>query len=236
MAKPVLLNNIDHKDLHILTGYGPQFGDNVMIAPTFPGEFRTLQAHYPIVFRKANDGVTFDPVALLGFQEGENLFLSETGWDATDIPLSVQRLPFLIGVSGSELMMHIDLDSPRIAYAGGEQVFLPHGGNTEYLERMNSILRALHEGVQATKPFVEALLKYELLESFVFDIELDDGSQGRLAGFYIINEERLAALDAAAVGALHKDGYLAAIYYLVASLSQFRALIERKNRRNAAGR
>ena len=98
MARPVLLNNIDHKDLHILTGRGPQFGDNIMLAPTFPGEFRTLQAHYPIVFSKAADGVTFDPVALLGFQEGENLFLSETGWDPTDNPISVYRMPFMIGV------------------------------------------------------------------------------------------------------------------------------------------
>lgn len=236
MAKPVLLNNVDHKDLHILTGRGPQFGDNVMFAHTFPSEFRTLQAHYPIVFRKANDGVSFEPVALLGFQEGENLFLTDTGWDATDIPLSIERLPFLIGVSGSELMMHVDMDSPRIAYAGGEKVFLPHGGNTEYLERMNSVLRAIHEGIQATKPFVEALLKNELLESFVFDIELEDGSQNRLAGFYTINEERLAKLDGEAIGALHKAGYLPAIYFILSSLSNFRALIERKNRLNAAGR
>jgi hypothetical protein len=236
MSKPVLLNNVDHKDLHILTGRGPQFGDNVMFANTFPSEFRTLQAHYPIVFRKANDGISFEPIALLGFQEGENLFLNESGWDATHIPLAIERLPFLIGVNGSELMVHVDMASPRIAYAGGEAVFLPHGGSTEFLERMNSTLRAIHEGIEATKPFVEALLKNELLESFVFDIELDDGSQNRLAGFYTINEERLAALDATAVAALHKAGYLPAIYFIIASLSNFRELIERKNRRNAADR
>jgi hypothetical protein len=236
MSRPVLLNNIDHKDLHILTGRGPQFGDNVMFANTFPGEFRTLQAHYPIVFRKANDGVSFEPIALLGFQEGENLFLDENGWDATHIPLAIERLPFLIGVSGSELMMHIDMNSPRVAYAGGEKVFLPHGGNSEYLERMNSILRALHEGIQATKAFNEALLKNELLESFVFDITLDDGSQNRLAGFYTINEDRLAALSPAVIGELHEQGYLPAIYFILASMSRFRDLIERKNRRNAAGR
>lgn len=236
MSKPVLLNNVDHKDLHILTGRGPQFGDNVMFANTFPSEFRTLQAHYPIVFRKANDGVSFEPIALLGFQEGENLFLDENGWDATHIPLSIERLPFLIGVNGSELMMHVDMDSPRIAYAGGEKVFLPHGGNTEFLEHMNSVLRAIHEGIESTKPFVEALLKNELLESFVLDIELDDGSQNRLAGFYTINEERLAGLDPATAGALHQSGYLPAIYFIVASISNFRDLIERKNRRNAANR
>jgi hypothetical protein len=64
----------------------------------------------------------------------------------------------------------------------------------------------------------------------VLDIELNDGSQNRLAGFYTINEERLAALTARPAGRLHEAGYLQAIYMAVASLSQFRVLIDRKNR------
>jgi hypothetical protein len=67
----------------------------------------------------------------------------------------------------------------------------------------------------------------------VLDIELDDGSQNRLAGFYTIHEERLAALKPEQLGRLHEAGYLQAIYMAVASLSQFRELIERKNRLNA---
>ena len=200
----------------------------MMLAVTFPAEFRTLQAHYPIVFRKSAEGA-FEPVALFGFQEGENLFLRDGRWDATDLPLSVERLPFMIGVNGQELMMHVDLDSPRISSTMGEPVFLPHGGNTEFLDRMNSTLLALHEGLQDIAGFTEALMQNELLESFVFDIELNDGSQNRLAGFYTINEDRLAALDGAILARMNRAGYLAAIYFVLASLSNFRALIERKN-------
>ena len=228
MANPVLLNNVDHKDLRVITQRGDAWGDNLMLAVTFPAEFRTLQAHYPIVFRKSNEGA-FEPVALFGFQEGENLFLRDGRWDATDLPLSVERLPFMIGVSGQELMMHVDLDSPRVSSTVGEPVFLPHGGNTEFLERMNSTLLALHQGLQDIAGFSEALLQNELLESFVFDIELNDGSQNRLAGFYMINEDRLAALDGAVLERMNRAGYLAAIYFALASLSNFRALIERKN-------
>lgn len=229
MANPVLLNNVDHKDLRIITGRGEALGDNLMFAPTFPAEFRTLQAHYPIVFRKSAAGA-FEPVALFGFQEGENLFLRDGGWDATDVPLAVERLPFLIGASGPELMVHVDLDSPRVSRGEGEPVFLPHGGNTDFLERMNSTLLALHQGMQDVAGFAAALVQHELLESFVFDIELDDGSQNRLAGFYTIHEERLAMLDGAVLERLNRAGYLAAIYYALASLSNFRALIARKNR------
>ena len=81
--------------------------------------------------------------------------------------------------------------------------------------------------------FIAALLAHELLESFVLDIELDDGSQNRLAGFYTINEERLAGLSGAALEKLNRAGYLQPIYMAVASLSNLRALIARKNRRHA---
>ncbi|UGQ46937.1 SapC family protein [Massilia endophytica] len=236
MSNPVLLNNVQHKNLRIITKRGAEYGDNVMFALTFPSEFRTLQAHYPIVFRKSDDGTSFEPVALFGLQEGENLFLTGDGWDATDLPLLIERQPFLIGRNGEELMMHVDMDSPRVSGSEGEAVFLPHGGSSGYLERMNSVLLAIHQGIQGTAGFVDALKEHNLLESFVVDIELDSGAQGRLSGFYTIHEERLAALDGAALERLHKTGYLQAIYMVVASMSNFRVLIDRKNRADAASR
>jgi hypothetical protein len=232
MANTVPLNNIDHKDLRVLTTRSAEYGDDVMLALTFPSEFRSIQAHYPIVFRKAADG-QFQPIALLGFTEKQNLFLTPRGWDATYVPLMIERQPFLIGRSGDQLMVHVDLDSPRVSRTSGEALFLAHGGNTEFLERMNSVLLAIHEGLGNLPAFTAALTAHGLLESFVFDVRLSDGSDSRLTGFYIINEERLNALGGAGLEALSKAGYLQAIYMAVASLSQFRALIERQNRLHA---
>src|SRR5690606_30638026 len=127
-----------------------------------------------------------------GFERGQNLFLHGDRWDAHYVPLSVQRQPFLIGYdAGGEPLMHIDLDHPRVDAPHGEALFHEHGGTTEFLERKASVLRALHEGVAATPAFVDALLAHGLLESFVLDIELDDGRKRRLAGFRTIAEERL---------------------------------------------
>ncbi len=227
MARHAQLNNIDHRDLRVVTERGAAWGDDVMSALTFPGEFRNLQAHYPIVFQKSADG-SFQPVALLGFQPGQNLFLDERGWDARYLPLAIERQPFLIGLSvDGEPMMHIDLDHPRVGHDQGEPLFRTHGGTTEFLDRMASTLQALHAGLQAVPGFVDALLRHELLESFVLDVSLDDGAQHRLAGFYTINEERLARLDGEALAALHGAGHLEAIYMAIASLSRFRDLIER---------
>jgi hypothetical protein len=233
MPQHVLLNNIDHAALRVVTTRGAEYGDAVMHAVTFPAELRNVQACYPIVFQKTADG-GFQPLALFGFKPGQNLFLEGERWDAPYIPLAIERQPFLIGRSGDELEMHVDLDSPRIGTDAGAALFLPHGGTSEFLERMNSVLRALHEGLQATPAFIEALLAHDLLESFVLDIQLDDGSEHRLAGFYTIHEERLRALDGAALERLHRQGHLEPIYMAIASLAHFRDLIDRVNRHHDA--
>jgi hypothetical protein len=236
MSKHVLLNNVEHKDLRVITKRGAEYGDNVMLAATFPVEFRNLQAHYPVVFRKNAQG-QFEPVTLLGFKEGQNLFLTQQGWDASYIPMTLERLPFLIGFSHDrQPMVHIDLDNPRVNRAQGEPIFREFGGNTEFLERMNSLLLAIHQGLAANEAFIGALLQHQLLESFVLDIQLDDGSQNRLGGFYTIKEERLLELNGAVLERLNRAGHLHAIYMAIASLSNFRALIERVNKLNAGDR
>jgi hypothetical protein len=233
MPNHVLLNNIDHRDLRIDPRRDASLGDDVMWTPTFPAEFRNVQAHYPIVFQKSGDG-TLHPIALFGFRQGENLFLDGERWDATYVPLAIERQPFLIGRDGDALMVHVDLDSPRVRRDHGETLFRDQGGTTDYLDRISSVLRALHEGLDDVPRFVATLLDHDLLESFVLDVELDDGSVNRLAGFYIVNEEKLRALPAPALDALHRAGHLEALFMAVASVSRFRDLIERMNRRRVA--
>ena len=230
---PVQLDNNTHRDLRIVTTRGPAWGDDQMTAPVFLSELRGVQAYYPIVFQQADNGPGMQPVALLGLRSGENLFLDTHGWDAHYIPLALERGPFMIGRAGTELMIHVDMDSPRIGRGEGEAVFMPHGATTDYLERMNSVLAAIHQGVQGVAPFVAALLRHDLIESFVLDVEAADESQNRLAGFHTINEERLRALDAAALAELHSQGWLAAVFMVVASTAHLRDLIERYNKRLA---
>jgi hypothetical protein len=222
-----LLNNIQHKDLRVITQRGAKWGDDFMSAPATVDEFRKLQAQYPIVFQADGKG-GFVPVVLFGLQEGQNLFLTDDGWDADYLPLSVQRLPFSIGIAEDELRMMVDMGSKRISHgAEGEAVFLPHGGTTDFTENANAVLRTLHEGFEATTEFVQTLMVHDLLESFVLHIERPDGSRGELLGYHIIHEERLAALDAGTIALLHQADYLQPIYMAIASLSHFTPLIQR---------
>lgn len=235
MSNPVLLNHVEHRDLRVDARRGAAFGDDVMYAPAVPAEFRSLQAHYPIVFQRDAAG-GFHPLALFGLRQGENLFLDGERWDATYIPLAIERQPFLIGVSGAEPMVHVDLDHPRVRAGTGEALFQGPGIASEFLERARTTLLMLHDGILATPAFVDAMQRHQLLESFVLDIRLDDGSDNRLAGFHTIDERRLQALDGPALEQLSRDGHLLPAYMVLASLSRFRDLIERMNRRRAAGR
>lgn len=228
-----LLNNIEHKDLRVITQRGAQWGDDFMSAPLTVDEFRRAQSFYPIVFQPDEKG-GFVPAALFGLQQGENLFLGDSGWEADYVPLSVQRLPFSIGLAQDEMRMMVDMSSKRISKgAEGEAVFLPYGGTSEYIEEVNSMLHTLHQGLESTADFVRTLMAHELLESFVLDVERPDGTRGQLVGYYIINEERLAGLDASSVALLHQADYLMPIYMAMASLSNFPKLIQRHLAREA---
>jgi hypothetical protein len=238
MAKIELLNNLDHKDLRVITTRSAEYGDNLWYTPTFPHEFRNLQRHYPIVFTKNSETGQFQAVALLGFELGENLFLNQDGWEAGYIPLSIMRQPFLIGyqdtteggVPKTELVISVNMDSPRVSTTEGDRVFLEHGGNTDYLERVNSILNLVHQGLERNQPFIDMMLGMELLESFVLDVELNDGSEHRMSGFYTINEDSLAGLTGDDLVILNNKGYLEAVYMVMASQSNIPDLVDRKNR------
>jgi hypothetical protein len=242
MANFQLLNNIDHKDLKIITERSAALGDNVWYAVTFPAEFRNLQRHYPVFFIKnPNDG-QFEAVAMFGVEDGENLFLDEYGWNASYIPLNIMRQPFLIGFQEKEQggdtvrepVITVDLDSPRVSLEQGEPVFLEHGGNSEYLEQVNSILKVLYQGIAGSKPFFDTLTELDLIESFVLDAQLDDGSEHRLAGFYTINEDVLRELDGEKLEMLNRKGHLEAIYMAIASMSNLPNLLEIKNEQRKA--
>ena len=118
MSNHQLLNTNDHAELRVHTGADAKYGDDAMAALVVPDEFRQVQVHYPIVFRRDADGEGFSPLALFGFESGENLFLEDGEWNARYRPLSMAIQPFLIGNAaeqGGEPTVHVDMDSPRIS-------------------------------------------------------------------------------------------------------------------------
>ncbi|WOF44652.1 SapC family protein [Sphingopyxis indica] len=239
MTRHAPLDKNSHRDLRVRTDVGADLGDAVMATLTVPSEFRNIQGHFPILFRREAGQSDFIAVALFGFENGENLFLEGDRWDARYRPLSLAIQPFLVGRPASgdgPGQVHIDLGHARIGGDGdGVRLFDENGMATPYLEAAAERLGALDEGYRASAAFFAALRDYDLLEPFTLDIELDDGSKNSLVGFHIIDEAKLRALDAAALGRLHGEGHLMPIFMALASLSQISELAARKNRRMRDG-
>lgn len=239
MSNHQILNSTDHADLRVHVEAGAEFGDSVMACMTVPLEFRQVQGHFPIVFRRDIESGKVSAMALFGFENGENLFLEGGRWDAHYRPLALAIQPFLIGrpaTEGGDAQVHVDLDHPRISNSGeGTRVFDETGQPTPYLEAIAQKVGDLDFGLRESAPFFAALEHYGLLEPFSLQVSLDDGSKHSLVGFHTINEARLAALDSEALHALQSAGHLLQIYMAVASLSQFAELVARKNKRVVGG-
>lgn len=243
MANTTLLNAIDHAGLHVITQNSPAFGDAVNQAVVFPTEFTEVQREYPILFRKDEDG-KFQSVVLLGFDKGENLFLTEQGWNAHHIPVLHQRGPFLIGFRSNEdddgvvrrePMIYVNLDDPRVSDSEGQPVFLPHGGNTPYLQHIGNVLRAISLGIEIEQDMFAAFQNANLIEPAELDIRLDQHTAYQVPDIYSISEDKLAGLEGETLGRLHRAGFLRLAYLAAASVSNVNRLIEMKNAKRAAG-
>lgn len=235
MSSHQILDPKSHAELRIQNGASANFGDNVMSCLTTPSEFRDVQSHYPIVFRRDITSGKFSPLALFGFENGENLFLKGDHWDARYRPMAQAIQPFLIGRpdSDSEIaQVHVDMASPRISATGeGMRVFDVAGQPTPYLEAMATQLAELDQGHRQSPEFCATLERLELLEPFTLEVPLKDGSRNSLVGYHIIAEERLSTLEGSDLGDLQARGYLLPIFMAVASLSNFTDLVARKNAR-----
>jgi SapC protein len=241
MARPVLLNNVDHNGLRVITRFGPEFGDDVGVVHTFPTEYADMQREYPIFFRKDPATGEYQSIALLGFGQRENLFLEDGRWNASYVPGLIARGPFLIGfqeqqVDGAmrkEPVIHVDLDNPRVSRSEGEPVFLPHGGNSPYLEHIALVLRGIRAGLEVNKAMVAAFSALELIEPVKLEVKLSEQEGYNLVGLHTISQPRLAALPGKALEELNKSGFLQGAYLVLASMTNVKRLMGMKQRRQA---
>jgi hypothetical protein len=133
-------------------------------------------------------------------------------------------------------MMQVDLDHPRISRTEGEQLFLPHGGNSRYLEHASRILQIIYRGTAHIRSMFAAFAESGLVESIEVEVDLDQLTKYKLPGFFTISADNLAALGGAELERLNKAGYLQLAMQVLASLGNVSWLIELKNRKRAAAR
>jgi hypothetical protein len=232
----VVLDNQTHRRLRVATtrvgGYAA-----VNAVSVITREFSRLLARYPIFFTKSTETGQFEPAALLGFTQGENLFLHEGRWDAAYVPLQMQRQPFSLiprrttgEAQPTTLDVAVDIDNGQIQAQEGERLFLDDGQATEYLQKITSVLAALVKGSSETYAFTQRLAELDLIEPVQIKIEFVDGSDTQLQGLYWISESHLKTLPAAQLTELRDREFLQWLYFQMASIAHVSELVARKNR------
>ncbi len=227
MTRIVPLNKETHKELKVDARASAAYGDNQRFTHVIVNEFPQLVVHYPILFSKDRNTGEFFCGVMLGFDEGENLFLEE--WRDLQFyrPLGLQRVPFY--AQGPEVA--IDLDHPRVGVEGGTALFTEHGQPSRYLQRIIWAFQDLAPGIEVTKHFIKRLLELNLIEPVDLEAEFDDGRIVNCDGLYTVNQDTLMRLPDEAVVELFRRGYMRLIHYMIGSLKQFAVLARKKNGR-----
>jgi hypothetical protein len=209
----------------------PQVGRTHAI-PVTVDEFTLVQRHYPIVFAIGESPV---PIALMGLNEGVNVFIDEDG-RALDtsyyIPAYIRRYPFLLArlrPDSDELSLCFDPTAGAVGeFDEGEALF----DGEQPSEATKAILQFCEQfeaAGQRTAAFVDELVKADLLMDGEVAIQPEGYSQPFIyRGFRMVDEEKLRNLRGDELRKMNQSGLLALIHAHLFSLSEMRTVFGRQ--------
>ena len=215
----------------------PEVGQTHAV-PLTVDEFTLVQRHYPIVFSVGDTPV---PIALMGLNEGVNVFLDENGRSSDPniyIPAYLRRYPFILAKlrpDTDELSLCYDPFSGAVGdFAEGEPLFdgdQPSAATKAILEFCEQFEAA---GLR-TNAFVEDLVKSELLMDGEVAIQPEGFDQPFVyRGFRMVDEEKIRNLRGDELRKMNQSGMLPLIYAHLFSLSQMRDVFARQMQQGKA--
>ena len=200
--------------------------------PVTVEEFPLVQRHMPIVFTLGDEAV---PIALMGMNEGVNVFFDENGrlLDGTIyLPAYIRRYPYLLAKlrpEAQELSLCFDPTTETLgAFEDGIPLFAD-GKPTEIVTNILSFNEQFEEAGARTGNFMNDLKEMGLLMDGEITIQPEGAEQPFVyRGFQMVNEEKLADLRGDQLRKIHKNGMLPLIYAHLFSLSLMRDVFGRQ--------
>ncbi len=235
---PVALNRTSHLKLKLEQTAGDfSFAGKTNSVLLAVSEMAEAAKDYPIVF-VGKEGGPFTLAALVGLRDSENLFVGEGGaWQAgTYIPAFARRYPFVLAeADGNADNLTVCIDE---AYAGfgtesGNALFDDAGQETPMLQAAVDFLKLFHVEMNQTRLFAQQLSELGLLEQKIIEINRE-GKQQVLEGLFVVNQQKLKALDDAASLELLRSGAMYFIHAHLMSLGHVERLAMRLDRQIAA--
>jgi hypothetical protein len=206
------------------------FTRNTHAIPVTVDEFPLVQRHFPIVFGVGDNPA---PLALVGLQEGQNLYLNaENQWEAGHyIPAFVRRYPFMLArltPEAQELSLCFDDSAGVVLENEGERLF----NGTDPTETTKAILQfceQFEQAVMRTRAFMEELTKLDLLMDGEVTIQREGLEQPAVyRGFRMVDEQKLQNLRGDQARKMVQSGLLGLVYAHLFSLSLISPLFERQ--------
>ena len=220
-------------------GQLPSFTQTLNAIPVSYTEFNVAHRDYPIVFSSGDEGRSFAPVAVLGLQAQENLFVQNHAWTAgVYLPAYVRRYPFcmarvtLDNVEQAERLICVEKDF--IAESGGEPMFDAAQAPLPRWKEVEKLLEEYEADLERTKEMCGILADYGLLEPFTMQATLNMGGSMHLTGMFRVDEKKIEFLNASQQKNLIKKGVMSKIYIHLLSLDNFGRLLDRKAGRVSA--
>ncbi len=206
------------------------FAATTHMTPLTVTEFANASLTFPIIFV----GEEKTPVAVLGLNPGENIYVdAEGGWDVgAYIPAFVRRYPFVLAndEGNQRMIVCIDRKSSLVAEGADLALFDDKGQPTDYTNNAIKFCDDFEVERRRTESFVKLLSDLDLFEKKQshFTPMQANGEAGEpqlVAEFFGISEEKLTALPAKKFTELRDNGALGQIYAHLLSLNGWDRLI-----------
>ena len=219
-----------------MPGVLPAFSKKLNAIPVSYTEFNVAYRDFPLVFSSGDNGQSFAPVAVLGLEANENLFLVNDGWlPQTYVPAYLRRYPFcmarvtLDNVEQQERLICIEKGFvSEEGKTSGELLFDDKGLGSERWKVIEQLLQEYEADLERTKEMSSILSDYGLLEPFTMQATLNQGGAMHMTGMFRVDERKLEFLNAAQHRNLIKKGIMGKIYTHLLSLDNFGRLLDRK--------
>jgi len=175
-------------------------------------EFAAACIHFPIAWVKNQE--QFDPIALLGLDEGQNLFVNHNNqWVVGYVPAHLRAQPFrLLRATDGRLTLAVREDTGLVTGNEAANPFFDTEGQLSgELQSVLNMLRRLEENRAATQEASLALADAGVLEAWAV-APVVNGEKRHLGGLFRVSEKALEQVDAAALERLRDTGALAMAY------------------------
>ena len=189
--------------------------------PLTAEEFPQAARHYPIIFASGDNPV---PLALMGLNEGLNVFVDEEGkvTQPIYIPAYVRRYPFLLAKlnpNSEELSLCFDPSANLLGDSVEGQELFTDGQPSEATQAALGFCEQFEQAGQRTQAFIDELKKHDLLMEGEVAIQQQGNDQPFVyRGFQMVNQEKLRDVRGDVLRGWAQSGLLPLLYAHLFSL------------------